>query len=325
LILPIISYLKNTVDENAEIEIWQNPSMFPTILKDLNNFYRLCILDKECILIKPVGELQGINSIQKQIRQISTLSDMPSVLYLNKISDYRRKSLIHNRISFIVEDGQMFLPFLALDLKKAAKKFYNRSNSFSPVAQMAYLFFLYAKDQKANATDLAKLLEISIMDASRALQSLYSLNLLTVETSGKTGRSKIYQRIDDPEYFIQGLNKLRSPIKKRVYLKNDIPGSLIAGLDALSSLSMLNPPQNSVRAIGYLQYRNSQLEKVENLEIVNDMQVIELEVWHYNPLLFSKNIEVDKLSLYCSLKDSNDERIEIALEEVLRGESWYMA
>jgi hypothetical protein len=39
--------------------------------------------------------------------------------------------------------------------------------------------------------------------------------------------------------------------------------------------------------------------------------------------LFSKQSHVDLLSLFASLKEEKDERIEQALEEVLRAESWY--
>ena len=42
-----------------------------------------------------------------------------------------------------------------------------------------------------------------------------------------------------------------------------------------------------------------------------------------SPELFSYNDQVDLVSLYACLKDQQDERIKQALEEALRGESWY--
>ncbi|MCF8020028.1 MAG: plasmid pRiA4b ORF-3 family protein [Vallitaleaceae bacterium] len=44
--------------------------------------------------------------------------DCQIVLLYKDITRYRRKSLIENRIAFVIEDGQMYLPFLGLDLKK---------------------------------------------------------------------------------------------------------------------------------------------------------------------------------------------------------------
>ena len=47
-----------------------------------------------------------------------------------------------------------------------------------------------------------------------------------------------------------------------------------------------------------------------------------IEVWKYNPKtlvedVFNENSVVDPLSLYLSLKDNQDERIEMALEQII--------
>ena len=44
---------------------------------------------------------------------------------------------------------------------------------------------------------------------------------------------------------------------------------------------------------------------------------IQLELWKYPPALFGRNGKVDPISLYCSLKDTPDERIENELETML--------
>ncbi|EFB40206.1 MULTISPECIES: hypothetical protein [Parachlamydia] len=45
--------------------------------------------------------------------------------------------------------------------------------------------------------------------------------------------------------------------------------------------------------------------------------MIELEVWNYDPELFAKDGIVDPFSLYLSLQESKDERVEGALEEMM--------
>jgi len=47
---------------------------------------------------------------------------------------------------------------------------------------------------------------------------------------------------------------------------------------------------------------------------------LEIEVWSYAPILFAKDKLVDRLSLYLSLKESKDERVEAALEEMMKGQ-----
>ena len=46
------------------------------------------------------------------------------------------------------------------------------------------------------------------------------------------------------------------------------------------------------------------------------------QVWKYNPKMLSTEGVVDKLSLYLSLKDNDDERIQIELERLINEMSW---
>jgi hypothetical protein len=99
--------------------------------------------------------------------------------------------------------------------------------------------------------------------------------------------------------------------------------SFVAGLEALAELSMINSPEFKVRAIYHKYFDSRDLEIIRNDDIVKDKKIVELQVWEYNPQLFTKIDIVDKASLYASLKEENDERIEQALDEVLQGEEWY--
>ena len=48
-----------------------------------------------------------------------------------------------------------------------------------------------------------------------------------------------------------------------------------------------------------------------------------LEVWHYNPILLAPySTEVDKLSLYLSMRDEPDERVQGALANLVNEITW---
>jgi hypothetical protein len=47
-----------------------------------------------------------------------------------------------------------------------------------------------------------------------------------------------------------------------------------------------------------------------------------IELWRYDPCLLSQSNSVDRLSLYLSFEAADDERIEAALEELLKGMLW---
>ena len=53
-------------------------------------------------------------------------------------------------------------------------------------------------------------------------------------------------------------------------------------------------------------------------DLIDSSRQIKIELWSYDPLLFSKNHKtIDKISLVISLLDNNDERVEIELEKLL--------
>jgi hypothetical protein len=45
---------------------------------------------------------------------------------------------------------------------------------------------------------------------------------------------------------------------------------------------------------------------------------LEIEVWHYDPKLFAKEGLVDVISLYLSLKENKDERVEAVLQKLMK-------
>jgi hypothetical protein len=317
-------YLKENIDDHVVIRLSHANNKIPVFLRNIYKLYDMTILDTRCILVETIDETPGIVMVQKHIKRIEELTNLQIVLYYKEISRYRRKSLIEKRIPFVIEDGQIFLPFLGMDLKKAPQYVEKEVITFSTSTQMAYLYFLYNKDFVANTTEFAEKLGLTLMTSSRILNDLYSAKLLSYEIGGKTARSKEYHRISDPEYFVKGRRFIKSPVKKVVYTKRAPEWALIAGLEALALFSMSNPPGHLVRAISRRQLNNADLEIVKNKDIVKDEKLVELQVWDYDPKLFTDKKHVDLMSLYASLNKENDERIEQALEEVLGSEKWYM-
>lgn len=231
--------------------------------------------------------------------------------------------MIEKHIPFVIENGQMYLPFLGLDLKRASQYVEKEISTFSSSTQKGYLYFLYNENTMVNTTEFAEKLNLTVMTASRVLNDLYDAKLLTYEIGGKTGRSKVYQRVRGPEYFEKGRSFIKSPVKKVVYVKRAPEATMIAGLEALAELSMINPPGYLVRAISRQQFKESGFEIINNKDIIKDKKLVELQIWDYDPKEFTDKKLVDNMSLYASLKEVNDERVEQAIEEVLRGEKWY--
>jgi hypothetical protein len=283
------------------------------------------ILDTPCMLLEIVEEAPSVDTIEKHVRRIEELMNQKVVLYYKEITRYRRKSLVANRIPFVVEDGQIYLPFFGLDFKKSTQNVGREVKTFSTTAQLAFLYFLYNEDAVVNTTEFAQNMGFTTMTSSRVLNDLYDARLVKFDVGGKTGRSKKYRRISDPEYFEIGQKFMVTPVKKVVYTKKAPENAPVAGLEALSALSMINSPGHPVRAISEEQMKKLDSEIIYNQDMIKDQKYVELEIWKYDPQLFRDKNYVNLFSLYVSLKEEKDERIEQALANILRGETWYTA
>lgn len=321
--LIIETYLKENIDDEITIKPYQNDESFSMMLRDNFNFYQMNILSQLCLLIEVNHKLPEVDKLQKQLNQISTITNQEIVLLIKEISAFRRKSLIKNKISFVIENGQMYLPFLGLDLKRVNPITNVKKKFFSIPAQIAYQYFLFNKDIEINASDYASIFSVNNMTASRALNELYDANLLKYKIEGKTGRSKVYKRVEDPNYFLKGRDYLRNPVRKIVYTHTKPKDSLDAGFDALSALTMLNPSEHRTVAIDYKKLNELQYYVEREEDYTYEDKYIEVQLWDYDPKLFANNKHVNLISLYASLKEEKDERIEQAIEEMLKGETWY--
>jgi hypothetical protein len=187
--------------------------------------------------------------------------------------------------------------------------------------------FLYDKEIEINATELSKFLGISQVHAIRALKDLYNLNLLNVSVRGQTGRSKYYSRISDPEFYQIGKKFLINPIMKKLYIDNIrlLDSYFYSGLDGLSRISMLNPSTYNTVAISKETARKINNIFCKNYDEIIDKNLVEVEIWKYNPQINSEEKVVDILSLKMSLGGVMDDRVDIELDKVLEKKEWYTA
>ena len=78
----------------------------------------------------------------KAYKTNKNLTDSQIVLFYKAITRYRRKSLIENRIAFVIQDGQMYLPFLGLDLKKPKNSLKKSKEIHNTYAGCVFVFLV---------------------------------------------------------------------------------------------------------------------------------------------------------------------------------------
>lgn len=316
-------YFRENVGEDIKIEPWAGQRTLPLLLNDKYRFFQTEILGVECLLTEPLEESAGVIALQKQMKMLRKYTELRIILLFKKISQYKRKQLIINRVPFLIENGQMYLPFLGLDIKEDLKSDVEESEKFTAHMQFVYLMFLYEPEMKTTATELANQLGCSPMHALRALSGLYERNLILYDIGGKTGKGKYYHRIGDPEYYQKGLRYLENPIMRTEHTETILQGYPSAGMDALSKLSMMNSYDYPEQAVGKTEAKEIQRSFVKEPGRSKDEKLPEIQIWRYDPTRFSRNGCVDIVSLSLTLRDLHDERIEQALHERLKGEPWY--
>ncbi len=324
----IIAYLKSTIDENVEIKEYANIENVPIYLREAFNFYQGKFLDNSVVLIEPKINNITLPTLRKRLESIKEHIDDHIIILYDSLSDYQRKKLINERIAYIIVNKQMYLPFIVLDLHESNKtKKNNKVGRFSTSGQVVYLYLLY-NNRDITIDELSKILKRTKMTASRALDELYNIKLVTYEIKGKTGRKRYYRRIDDPQYFKIGYPYLKSPVldKIDIYRYLDISGAFKAGLSALSEKSMINEPKHKIRAITKTMKKNIKPSYnffMNNNEKYEKDPVMQIEVWSYDPGILSKTGSVDIVSLKLSLANEKDERIQMEIDNLMRENAWY--
>ena len=293
-------------------------------LTHLPNFiatrYRLQLVSmngQRAIFLYPATELEQIEVLKKHIARIQKNENLPVVLVLKELSFRQKEYLIREKIPFIVDGKQIYLPFMAVYLQERCSAEKKTREEILPAAQMLLLHFIYGGAQELSTSQAAKDLELTPTSISRASRQLEEMGLLHIR---KVGVQRIMQSEDSPKTLFQKAgDKLLNPIKRTVYIPKELVGTelLESGYSALAEYSMLNTP--NVRC--YAAERISQWKDVMTNSLQNSQVQVAVEMWRYNPRKLSTRNMVDALSLALALREDADERVEEAVEEMLN-ELW---
>ena len=252
--------------------------------------------------------------LNKQLGIIHRQTQLVVVLITPCISSYNKIRLVAQKVNFVIPNKQMFLPSLLLDIKPDRKVGSDLKETIPPFAQCLLLYHLqFGSIVGASGYGLSDKFGVSYATANKSLRWLVSKDLIVLEgVKTKTVQIDLSKR----ELWNKALPMLVSPIEQLYYTDAILEGLQISGVNALASYTMLNEESRQCWALTR--------KELKALDIVTDKQFgeNEIQVWKYNPKMLSTEGVVDKLSLYLSLKDNDDERIQIELERLINEMSW---
>lgn len=313
----ITDYIRSVLDENVILYPLEKRLSDAIPIAITQNF-RLCkgeLLGHAVIFaVTNDGNYMSPAILKKAFNLIENKCGCPVILVSDNIASYNIGRLTAQRLNFIVPKKQMFIPSLLVDLKKARATGTDIKDTISPIAQCLVLYHLEVKSiDRYEAKDLMEIFHVSYATINRALRWLSENGLVSL-VGKKTKEIRFV--CNGKELWKKAMPLLVSPIEKIVYSDFFPDAGLMCGINALSEYTMINREYQDMFAVGRADMHQS------NISTDQKYGAYRIEVWKYAPKLLSHTGTVDKLSLYLSLKDNEDERVQIELDNLINEIKW---
>lgn len=263
-------------------------------------------------------EKVNLAAMRKHRKNLMEITGMECAFRLETISAYAKQKMLEEGIPFIIEDKELYLPFLGMVLNNKRKE-KTLPVRISYQTQRMLLTILYKGIADATVTEMAKVLDISKMSVSRCFDELEAFKLGMIEDNGKAGRHVRWNKTKR-ELWEAVWPFLRNPVEKEIFLDCIPPWPLPkSGLTAISHFSMLADNSFATYAITKQALKNLHPEKLPQVP-PGELPAAVIQVMGYT-CLYEKTEEliIDPLSAVLSLaqEELNEPRIEGAVKEIM--------
>ena len=317
------THLRETLHTPIRLEHWPVATTLPAYLTGQYDFFDGTVGDVHILFLRSAEEPMP-SAAMKHERTLQQYWTGPVAFVFERITPRTRQRMVSQGLSFVVPGNQVYLPALGVNLRERYQTRVQTTDRLRPSAQVLFLHVL-ANHSPASGTPsaLARRLGYTAMAMGQALNQLEDAKLVTAH---KEGRERLFELAGEPaDLWLQAQPLLASPISRRRYLVGVAPSGrngLAAGLSALAAYSALADPAVPVVALDRVTAKSLlDAHGVQELPTADEAE-LEVEVWSYEPGLLSEGAAVDRLSLYLSLRDDTDERVQSALDEMMRGVTW---
>ena len=166
----------------------------------------------------------------------------------------------------------MYLPHLGIDLREHFRRLHGKKDkAFSPASQAVVLYALVRQTgENLTSSHLVEKLGYTLMTINRVFAELKTAQ---IGEFFQEGRERCWTFSDKRTLWKQAAPFLRSPVKKRLWLKGH-QLKIIAGLTALSHLSLLAPTPLPVFAASMHQWEMWQKLGFEELPSADDADLL---------------------------------------------------
>ena len=265
------------------------------------------------LLLVAKGEMDYTNVQRRKISErIESIKHIPAVFYFDNLLTYERDRLVEQGVYFIVADKFAFVPTLIINRLSTKSEI---KELFYPSTQ--YILFYHLQIESLDGLSLKELedkVPYKYKTIAKSIKQLEALGLVSLEGSRN---KKLVFELSGKELWDKASTNLIDPIKSIEYTSDVFPEGDIGGISALSHYSMLVPEDVPTRVLTAEWVREHKYS-IPELHSFEDTQRI--EIWKYPPSGTSGY--VDKLSLFLTLKDDKDPRVEKEIEIMMNEIKW---
>lgn len=320
----VIKYVQETLGIATSIMRVKQEELnnLPFYILNIYEIWKTVMFNKEVFLLeKATAEQLTPLQYKKQMILLEKKLNSPIIFVLTDMKAYDRNRLIQQKVNFIIKDKQIFFPQLLIDLKEYLPRVQMNIENLQPAAQVIILYHLLKKPMDGlNYKQIAGLLGYSYLTISRAVENLVNLKLCT--TAGTKEKTLVLKQ-GKKQLWEQAMPFMKPPIKRTLFINDELPEDLIfiSDINALAYYTDLNNDNLKHYAINHTEFLRLEKEGLikQTSQYDGDYKI---ELWRYDPNSLTDTNYVDPLSLYLTYKETTDERVEMALEQIIEQIQW---
>ena len=313
--ITIKKFLKNTLGIKCKIQRFNKK--LSAFLSDDRTYEILTIENQKFVLMEYEQGAFKLPQAKKQLKALAKYCDYPPIVVLPSLTGYQRKALIEQRIAFIVPDSQIYLPELGMLLgqtRQTNPKLKKSQGTLSGSAQLILIAYILGLLSNQNTQKgIAQALNLSDMAVSRAIRELVALELVTIKRQGTS--TLVNPALTGCALFEVAQTAMKSPSKRSQFIRaEDLPkDAILSGDSALAKQTMLTNPPYPTYALARKDYKTA--DQID-LDWIVDDDVVLVEEWAFDPKITAHDGMIDAISLILAMEDTEDERIEMAIDEL---------
>ena len=312
-------YLNKTLHKEIQVNEYSQIDKLPLALRK-KYVFSLVRVDLCEFLVIESSNTFSLTEMRKIHKQIENISGYPCAFYASYLNYYAKDKCIENGIGFIIENKEIYLPFLFVSINTLDKRSVPYCEKISFLTQKMVLIGLYNGWKNMNVSKVAEDLNVTKTSISRCFDELEALKFpyLVIKNRGRC----LHFDEDRKKEWDSIKKILRNPVIKTIKLKKKISSNqTLGGLSALEHYSLIEDNQKETYIVLKKDIKSQNIQSnISSYE--EDYACIVQEVGY--KIDFKDGKAIDPLSLVLSLtnEEKGDSRISLAIDEMLEEYIW---